>query len=696
MSSSSENNETPKFTNRLINETSPYLLHHAHNPVDWYSWCEEAFQKAKDENKPIHLSVGYRACHWCNVLSAESFQDEVTAQIMNEHFVNIKVDREERPDVDQIYMNFVQMTTGHGGWPMTVFLTPTGAPFYGGTYYPPVERYNMPSFKRVLLSVAEAYKNQPEEIYESAVSMLGELRRIGLTAESSEVISLQTLYDAYRNTIRNYDAVNGGFGGAPKFPAPMNLEFLLRLYKQLGDTTILDKVEHTCRKMATGGIYDQLGGGFHRYSTDARWLVPHFEKMLYDNALLSKLFVQVYQLTGDKFYRKIAEETYDYVLREMTSPEGGFYSTQDADSEGEEGKFFVWSSEEVKAILGEEDSAIFCSYFDVSNGGNFEGKNILNVPASLSAVAKRNDISATKLFEVIENGKKKLFNEREKRIKPFRDEKILTSWNGLMLESFALAAIILNRKDYLDVAERNAQFLLDNLKKDGKLLRSYKDGTAKLNGYLEDYAFLSNGLLTLYETMGNLHWFDEARSITDKMIEEFWDNENGGFYFTGNSHETLIVRSKDYFDNATPSGNSVAAEALLKMDFLNGDDSYGRKAVTIFRLLTDSIHRFGSAFGRVLCAMDFHLSTPKEIVIIGENNSADTKELLKTVWSNYLPNKIVILSDGKDNSVSSKIPLLHNRSKIDGKATAYVCENYTCKQPATTTEELRKQLGING
>lgn len=680
------------FTNRLINETSPYLVQHAHNPVDWYSWGEEALQKAADENKPILLSIGYAACHWCHVMAHESFEDEETAKIMNEHFVNIKVDREERPDLDQIYMNFVQLTTGHGGWPLTAFLTPTCVPFYGGTYYPPVDRYNMPSFKRVLLSVADAYQNKTDEIFESAVTMLGELRRVGLTEESNEAISLKLLEDAYKNTSRGYDSSNGGFGGAPKFPAPMSLEFLLRMYKRDGDEKTLEMVTHTCKKMANGGMYDQLGGGFSRYSTDARWLVPHFEKMLYDNAQLSRLYVHLFQVTGDGFYRNVAEDIYKYVLREMTSPEGGFYSAQDADSEGVEGKFFVWTPKEVKEILGEVDGKLFCNFYDVSEAGNFEGESILNVRQTIEENAKQQNVTVEKLRDVLETGKKKLFEVREKRIKPLRDEKVLTAWNGLMLESFAESAAILDRKDYLEVAEKNADFILNTLRgKNGLMLRTYKDGIAKLNGYLEDYAFFASGLIALYEATGNLRWIKEARIIADKMIDEFWDEESGGFYFTGKSHEQLIVRSKDYFDNATPSGNSVAAEVLLKLSILTDNDSYKRIAVTIFRLLADSIRRYGSAFGRLMSVIDFHLSTPKEIVIIGDKGSDDTKELLKTVWSNYIPNKIVVLSNGKDKE-AKVIPLLENRLMIDGKATAYICENFTCQQPVTTKEELEEQL----
>ncbi|MDT4898666.1 MAG: uncharacterized protein QOH25_3743 [Acidobacteriota bacterium] len=681
-----------KHTNRLSKETSPYLLQHAHNPVDWYAWGEEAFEQARQENKPILLSIGYSACHWCHVMEHESFENEEIARLMNENFINIKVDREERPDLDQIYMNAVQMMTGQGGWPMTMFLTPEGVPFYGGTYFPPQDRYNMPGFPRVLLGVAEAYRSRPDEVAETSVSLLKELKRMGQTNESNEILTTEILDQAERSIARNYDARHGGFGSAPKFPAAMNLEFLLRQYHRLGRSETLEMIENTCRKMAEGGMYDQLGGGFHRYSTDARWLVPHFEKMLYDNALLSRLYLHVYQQTKDDFYRQIAEETLDYVVREMTDERGGFYSTQDADSEGHEGKFFVWTLDEVKEILGEEDGALFAAYYDVTEGGNFEGKNILNVPRSMEEVAKATGVPTNRLQEAQERGRRELFVARERRIKPDRDEKILTAWNGLMLASFAEASAILERDDYREVAEKNAHFVLEYLKRDGLLLRTHKDSQSKLNGYLEDYAFLADGLIALYQATGELRWLEEARTLVDTMLDEFWDTEDGGFFYTGKSHEELIVRSKDYLDNATPSGNSVAAEVLLHLAYLTANEDYSRKAVTIFRLMRDQLKRYASAFGRLLGALDFYLSTPKEIAIIGEREAEDTRQLLREVWTRHLPNKIVAQAGGEDTSAAEAVPLLRDRPMIDGRATAYVCEHYTCQQPATSATELARQL----
>ena len=681
-----------KHTNRLSNETSLYLLQHSHNPVEWFPWGEVAFEKARKEDKPILLSIGYAACHWCHVMAHESFENEEIARIMNENFVNIKVDREERPDLDQIYMNAVQMMTGQGGWPMTVFLTPEGVPFYGGTYFPPEDRYNIPGFPRILLGVAEAYRTRPDEVTETAVSMLGELRRIGHASESREVLTVDLLNDAERRIARSYDPRYGGFGNAPKFPAAMNLEFLLRQYHRNGRSETLLMVLNTCRKMAEGGMYDQLGGGFHRYSTDARWLVPHFEKMLYDNALLSRLYLHVYQQTKDDFYKRIAVETLDYVVREMWDERGGFYSTQDADSEGHEGKFFVWSVDEIKKELGEEDAALFSAYYDVTEAGNFEGKNILHVSRGLEDVARGASRSVEHLQEVLERGRRKLFEARERRVKPARDEKVLTAWNGLMLASFAEASAILERDDYRKIAERCAEFVLEYLRRDRLLLRTYKDGQSKLNGYLEDYAFFIDGLLMLYQTTGTLRWLTEAQALADRMIEEFWDDVDGGFFYTGKSHEELIVRTKDYFDNATPSGNSVAAEVLLYLAALTGNEDYSRKAIAIFRLLRDPLTRYASAFGRLLGALDFYLSTPKEIAIIGESESDDTLALRREVWDRYLPNKVVALSTEEDQRAAEIVPLLRDRPMIEGRATAYVCKNYACQKPVNSPEELRRQL----
>ena len=679
--------QSPKnFTNYLINETSPYLLQHAHNPVNWFGWSEAAFEKAKAEDKPILVSIGYSACHWCHVMEHESFEDEATAKLMNEHFVNIKVDLEERPDVDQIYMTFVQMTTGSGGYPLNVFLTPDKLPFFGGTYFPPANRFNMPSFQRVLTAIAESWDIRRDELLHSANDILGEIRRVGMTELSPDSLSLEQLDSAFQSFTRSFDAANGGFGGAPKFPPAMSLEFLLRYYKRTGNENALEIVKKTCDKMAHGGIYDQLGGGFHRYTVDAIWLTPHFEKMLYDNAQLARIYLHLFQATKDEFYKRIAVETLEYVKREMTDAKGGFYTAQDADSEGVEGKFFVWTPAEIEAILGADDARIFNFYYDVSEAGNFEEKNILNIKNTLAETAKVLKITPEKLHEVLEKSREKLFNERETRVKPFRDEKVLTAWNGLMLATFAEASAILQSGEYLEIAKRNADFMLENLQANGFLLRSWKDEKAKLNAYLEDYANFADGLTELFQVSGEIKYLHEAKRLADLLITEFWDEEKGGFYFTANNHEELLLRSKDFFDNATPSGNSVAADVLLKLAKLCGDEKYERFAVTVLRLVSPQIRRFPNGFGRVLSTLEFHLSAVKEIVILGETGN----ELEKEIWTNYLPNKVVVLAQSDEHAAA--IPLLENRKTIDGKPTAYVCENFICQKPAITADDLREQL----
>jgi hypothetical protein len=682
-----------KHTNRLQQETSPYLLQHAHNPVDWYPWGEEALARARAENKPILLSIGYSACHWCHVMERESFENEEIAALMNEHFVNIKVDREERPDLDQIYMNSVQLMLGHGGWPLTVFLTPDLVPFYGGTYFPPEDRFRLPGFPRVLAGVSDAYRSRPDEIAQTTTSFLNELRRMSVAHESDEPINEQLLDAAAHALARNYDPKHGGFGGAPKFPASMNLEFLLRVHQRnSGNGEMLQMVTETCRKMAEGGLYDQLGGGFHRYSTDAQWLVPHFEKMLYDNALLSRLYLHVYQVTGEEFFRRITEETLDYVAREMTDAGGAFYSTQDADSEGVEGKFFVWTIEEINELLGEEDGRIVAAYYGATAQGNFEEKNILHVPRPAQTVAAELNVPLERLHEVIERSKPLLYAARENRIKPGRDEKAIAAWNGMMLTSFAEASSALERDDYRRIAERNAEFMLTTLRRDGALQHVYKDGQAKHHGYLDDYSCVASGLLSLYEATGATRWLSECISLTEQMCAEFWDETDGGFFYTSARGEQLIVRNKDFMDNATPAGNSVAAELLLRLALLTENHDHQRKAVTIFRLLRDQTVRYPSAFGYLLGALDFYLSTPKEIVIIGEVGASDSLALLREVWKRYLPNKVVAQSKENDAESADVVPLLRDRPALGGRATAYVCENYSCLQPVTTPGELAAQL----
>ena len=682
--------ESHEFTNHLINETSPYLLQHAHNPVDWYPWGEEAFAKARQENKPILLSIGYSACHWCHVMAHESFEDEQIAQVMNEKFVNIKVDREERPDLDQIYMNAVQMMTHHGGWPMTVFLTPDAVPFYGGTYFPPRDRYNMPGFPRILLSVSEAYRDRQADIAETSKSLVNELRRLNETSTSDQTIEKELLDAAYIGITRSYDPVNGGFGGAPKFPPAMTLEFLLRTHVRTSNPQALEMVRHTAQKMAYGGMYDQLGGGFHRYSTDAKWLVPHFEKMLYDNALLSRVYLHYFQISQDKLAHDAIIGILDYVLREMTSAEGGFYSTQDADSEGHEGKFFVWEYEEVRTILAGEDAVLFCEYYDITPQGNFEGKNIPNVRRSLEELASEHGMPVSHVEDSIRRSRAKVFEVRERRVKPDRDEKILTAWNGLMLASFAEAGAALNRQEYVEAARRNAEFVLSKLQRDGLLLRTYKDGVVKFNAYLEDYAFFIEGLTTLYETTAETQWLEPALALTDRMIGEFWDEANGGFYFTGNSHEELIVRSKDYFDNAAPSGNSVAAIVLQRLAILTERESYKNLAIAVLNQVADSARKYPSGFGYALSAMDFLVSKPKEIAIVATDRSS-LDLFLTDIWGRYLPNKVVAGHAGDEKSYPG-IPLLRSRGLIDDQTTVYICENYVCTEPLVDIDALRRQL----
>ena len=672
--------------NRLINETSPYLLQHANNPVDWYPWGEEAFARAVAEDKPIFLSVGYAACHWCHVMAHESFEDEHTAQHMNENFINIKVDREERPDVDSIYMQAVQAQTGRGGWPMSVFLTPQGKPFYGGTYFPPDDRHGMPGFPRVLEAISRAYKEEREDVTKSAEQLTAHLSSGVVAAQGQEPMTSEILSRAYQGLASEFDKKDGGMGTAPKFPQPMALEFLLRYYARTGETEALAMVDLTLEKMAAGGIYDQLGGGFHRYSTDPFWLVPHFEKMLYDNALLSRLYLHAYQTTGNPEHRRIVEETLDYVLREMTSPEGGFYSTQDADSEGEEGKYFVWTMSEVESALGKKTAEAFNKHYDVTPIGNFEGRNILHVMEQPGDGDKES-------ADTLREARDKLLAIRQGRVAPGRDEKILTAWNGLMLRSFAEAASTLHRQDYLDAAVKNASFLLEKLRSpDGRVLRSYKDGEARLKGYLEDYASLVDGLVALHEATLDLRWLGEARSLADAMIDLFWDDAESGFYDTGRDHEALIIRPRDVFDNAVPSGGSVAADVLLRLAILTGNIEYNKKATATLRGLRTVMARSPSGFGHWLCALDFHLSTPREIAVVGPMDDAGTLSLLDEVFSRYLPNKVVTGYDPARSDGYDDYPLLEDKYMVNDLPTAFVCENYACMLPATDAETLAGQL----
>jgi uncharacterized protein YyaL (SSP411 family) len=675
-----------RYSNSLIHETSPYLLQHAHNPVHWHPWGEEALSKAKREDKPILLSIGYSACHWCHVMERESFEDEDIARLMNENFVNIKVDREERPDLDSIYMNAVQLMTGRGGWPMTVFLTPDQAPFYGGTYFPPEDRYGMPGFRRVLLSVTQAYKEKRSIIRDTAETLTAELQKSNILSDARCGLDAETLDRAASTLTAGSDPQYGGFGQAPKFPPSMALTFLMRSYHRKGERKFLDIINRTLERMACGGIFDQIGGGFHRYSVDAQWLVPHFEKMLYDNALLSRTYLDAFLLTQNDLYRRIVRETLDYVAREMTSPEGGFYSSQDADSDGKEGVFFLWTPSEVRSILGEEESALFCRYYGITEEGNFEGSNILHVPGSIDTVARLNDIAEERLLEIIRRGRRKLFHAREKRVKPGCDDKVLTAWNGLMLRSFAEASRSLECDRYRMLAVRNAEFLLSKLYRNGRLMRSYRDGQAKLNAYQEDYACLIDGLISLYEATFDLRWIREAESLTEQMLQRFWDPQGGAFYFTSEDHESLIHRPKDFYDHAMPSGNSVAAGVLLKLWKFTGNSRWFRYAASILENVAGLTPQHPSAFPHALCALDFFLGSVKEIAIIGDPRDKETKDLLREVFHAYRPN--TVLACGTEGGLF----LLENKTRIEGRAAAYVCENFTCASPVTSPADLRIKI----
>jgi uncharacterized protein len=687
--------------NHLVNETSPYLLQHADNPVDWYPWGEAALARSRNEDKPIFLSIGYAACHWCHVMAHESFEDETTAQVMNEWFVNVKVDREERPDLDSIYMNAVVGLTGSGGWPMSVFLTPDGKPFYGGTYFPPTPRYGMPSFREVLRAVSEAWRGRRADLLKSSENIVAHLAQASEFADTAErsPLAIDTLVKATQNIARTYDRTRGGWGSAPKFPQPMTLEFLLRRTIQQPEESISAMIDHTLITMAHGGIYDQLGGGFHRYSTDARWLVPHFEKMLYDNSQLACVYLHAWQALENPEYRRIVIEILDYVAREMTHLSGGFYSTQDADSEGVEGKFFLWTIDEVRAELGDA-ALLFNDVYGVTVQGNFAehhlppGQNILSIVATPQQVAQKNGLPLSDLENILEESRRKLFVVREQRIKPRRDEKVLAAWNGLMLAAFAEAArdrsLGERMETYRSIAERNAEFLLREMRTpNGRLMRSWKDGQAKLNAYLEDYACVIEGLLELYQTTFDEKWFVAARELADMMIQHYTDPA-GGFFDTSDDHETLVTRPKDLQDNAVPSGNAMAAHVLLKLAAFTGEDRYYQTGEILLGALQAALIQAPLGFAHWLCALDFALSNPKEIAIVGPVRSGGVQALLDIVRSGYRPHQIVAVGLTPDRA--SAIPLLFDRPAIDDQATAYVCVRFACQRPTTNPSVLAEQL----
>lgn len=683
-----------KPTNRLINESSPYLLQHAHNPVDWYPWGNEAFEQAKKEDKPIFLSIGYSTCHWCHVMEHESFENEQIAKIMNEHFVSIKVDREQRPDVDKIYMRAVQLMTGSGGWPLSVFLTPDGKPFYGGTYFPPNDMFGRPGFERLLLAIADAWKNRRAELVDSA-GKLGDFLASSAGPTEKEKLSLEMLEGGFNYLRNTFDAMYGGFGRAPKFPQPTNLSFLLYYWQRTDAEQALQMVEKTLDAMAKGGMYDHIGGGFHRYSTDGRWLVPHFEKMLYDQALISKAYLQAYQATKNKEYARIAEEIFNYVLRDMTDAKGGFYSAEDADSEGKEGTFYLWEPKEIESILDTEQAEIFSAYYGVTEQGNFEeGKTILNIATSVEQLVEKFQKDQVTTENILADARSKTLNHRQKRIRPHRDDKVISGWNGLMISSLAYGGAVLQEQEYTKAAERAAQFILNTLHKNCRLMRYYRDGRVVEPGFLDDYAFTIMGLVDLYEATFDADWLIQAKKLGDEMIELFADEEHGGFYLTGKDGEKLIARTKPDSDGAIASGNSVAALALLRLGRITMNQQYTEQATKTLEAFSKQMQQSPGYSSVMLMALDFWLGPTQEIVIAGETNAADTKEMLELVRAKFLPNAVVLFNGTSEagETIEKIVPFLKGQVAIDGKATTYLCENYVCNQPVTTIEELDKML----
>lgn len=676
--------------NQLMYETSPYLLQHANNPVAWYPWGETALEKAQQEDRPILLSIGYAACHWCHVMAHESFEDEATAAYMNQHFVNVKVDREERPDLDSIYMQSVAALTGQGGWPMTVFLTPDGRPFYGGTYFPPTPRYGMPSFMQLMQGIINTWQTNRDIVEKQASDIAEHIGRTLALEPQPDALEKSMFNRAAAVLFNQFDKQLGGFGSAPKFPPSMTLEFLLRHYMQSGDGMALHMVELTLQKMAYGGIYDQIGGGFARYSTDVHWLVPHFEKMLYDNALLARVYLHAWQVTGKPLYRRITEETLDFVIRELRHEDGGFYSSYDADSEGEEGKFYVWTPAQIRDALG-ADAGLLMTYYGVTENGNWEDVTILNIPQEPAEIAQTVGLEPADLETKISTLKQKLYAVRAQRVWPGLDDKVLTAWNGLMLAAFAEAGRALQRDDYTAVASQNAEFLYQTMRAaNGRLWRTWKTGTkAKYNAYLEDYAYLADGLLALYQTTFDETWFAWAHELAGLMLTHFEDAGQGGFFDTSDDHEELIHRPKDVQDNAIPSGNAMAALVLLRLSLYTGNGAWWDIANAAVSALYGPMLQHPNAFAHWLTAATFILGEPQEVAVIGRPEAADTRALVESVFAHYQPTLVVAVGQN-----GNTIPLLANRTQHDGKATAYVCRRFVCQQPVTEPAALSSQITV--
>ena len=699
--------------NRLISEKSPYLLQHAYNPVDWYPWGEEAFERARSLGKPIFLSVGYSTCHWCHVMERESFSNSKIAAIMNKHFISIKVDREERPDVDHVYMAFVQTTAGRGGWPMSVFLTPQLEPFFGGTYFPPESRGGRLGFKELLLKIAETWKDRREAIVSSAGQLTQQLKRSeDVSGNESLNLGGELLWDTYQWYRSNYDTNQGGFGRAPKFPRPVNFNFLLRYQARTGRKKPLEMTTRTLRKMALGGIHDHLGGGFHRYSTDDRWHLPHFEKMLYDQAQLAISYLEAFQITGDRFFAEVARGIFRYVLRDMVDKEGGFYSAEDADSplrhgeteEHAEGAFYVWTWSEIEYLLGKQDALIFQHYYGIKEKGNverdpfkeFTSKNILHVSATAAETAEKFGRSPGEVEEILARARRKLFRVREKRPRPPLDDKVLTAWNGLMISALAKGYQVLRESSYLTAAERAASFLADRLYNEEShlLYRRYRAGDVAIEGFLDDYAFLTQGLIDLYETSLRGRWLILAMRLVERQHQLFWDDAKGGFFNTTAKDPSILLRMKDDYDGALPSPNSIAVLNLLRLSQMSNSETLRKRARRSIQAFGKRLTTAPQALPQMMVALSFYLDKPRQILIAGEGTAPDTQALLEEVHKRFLPNKIILLADGGlvQRRLAAKLEVLDTLRRIDGKATAYICEDYACKLPTNEVTVVARLL----
>ncbi len=692
-----------KKPNNLINETSPYLLQHAYNPIDWYPWNKEALDKAKSENKPIFLSIGYAACHWCHVMEEESFTNQEIANQLNEKFVSIKVDREERPDLDQVYMQVVQMLTGNGGWPLSVFLTPDLKPFYGGTYFPPDNRYGIIGFRALIGLLSKEWQSNPHDLIKNSKTLTNSLERANEKEQDTTIELDETVFKRSLSIVKAYhDSQYGGFGSKPKFPQPMVLDFLMRLYLREKENQALAILTKTLDQMASGGIYDHVGGGFHRYATDERWLVPHFEKMLYDNALLSKVYVNAFALTGNTEYRNIAEDVYSFVLREMRGKSGGFYSTQDADSEGKEGLYYLWEYNTIFKLFDPKPAKLLCDYFTVKESGNFRspeayhaGLNVLHRQSSNELIANKYRLSLEELDKQIREFKETLYKERKKRVAPSTDDKIITAWNGLMISSLAQGHKILNNSEYLTAAIKAADHVINTMVVSGRLKRIYREGVVKQEGFLDDYAYTIAALIDLYESTFEVRWLEEAEKLTNIMIEDFWDVSRGGFFFAASFHNNLIVRAKSWNDAALPSENAIAAMNLFRLGKFLDKNEYIEKGERLIRLTAALIRENPFDNMSMLSAFDFYKGPVKEFAVVGPRENSKTEKMIQAIQTLYMPNKIVaFLSADKEShgKAFEKIPLLKGKTSSNLDPKVYICQNFTCKQPIENIKELQESL----